>query len=339
MSAKARQFIETVPEDDSSVHDCFFSKRIYSDSLEESEQYGTDNESRRPSEADSLKSDRSDQSGKDAPYKMSKISSEIEEGFDENVDSSVIIDDEPIDQVEPVEFEFVKIKDDSKDTEDDGIISPPIVEETSDVAQDNLFKKMSTTKRHSRNESISIIKFTPVELKDTEEKLIPPEIPKRVTEFQMFVTEAADDFGDERISSFDREELSDKISSESSREIEISEKKWSDGGASDKISSEDAVTDKRSSESAKEDLKISTDTLLGADTKSPDLVVDDDFGSPSMPGLQKESPTLRKVDKVFTGLKELADQSETTSPKLEDTLSKLKSILHIIIHLYNILTI
>ncbi|XP_077288041.1 uncharacterized protein LOC143912621 [Arctopsyche grandis] len=320
MSAKARQFIETVPEDDSSVHDCFFSKRIYSDSLEESEQYGTDNESRRPSEADSLKSDKSDQSGKDAPYKMSKISSEIEEGFDENVDSSVIIDDEPIEQVEPVEFEFVKMKADSKDIEDDGIISPPIVEETSDVAQDNLFKKMSITKRHSRNESISIIKFTPAELKDTEEKLIPPEIPKRVTEFQMFVTEAVDEFGDERISSFDKEELSDKISSESSREIEISEKKWSDGGASDKISSEDAVTDKRSSESIKEDLKISTDTLLGTDTKSPDLVVDDDFGSPTSPGLPKESPTLRKVDKVFTGLKELADQSETTLPKLEDTL-------------------
>lgn len=237
---------------------------------------------------------------------MSKISSEIEEGIDESVDT--------YDKGDEVVFEFVKTKKDSKEE------SPPVTEEASDAAQDALFKKMSV-KKHSRNESISVIKFTPVELKDSEVgKLIPPEIPQRATEFQMFVTEV-DDFGDERISSFDKEELSDKISSESSREIEISEKKSSDGGVSDKISSEDAVTDKPSTESPKEDLKVSTDTLLGTEAKSPDLVMDEDSASPTLSGLRKSLPTLKKVETKFSGLKDMTDQSESPSPKLEDTLS------------------
>lgn len=102
-----------------------------------------------------------------------------------------------------------------------------------------VFKKM-TPKRHSRTESISISKLSDLQLDVDASK------PKQ--EFQMIVTEA------EEVDRSDKDELSDKISSESSREIEMSDRKSSEG-ISDKISSEDAVTEKKTSseeEAAKE---------------------------------------------------------------------------------------
>lgn len=89
-----------------------------------------------------------------------------------------------------------------------------------------------TPKRHSRTESISITKLS--DLSDIDAA-------KTKQEFHMFVTEA-----EEIDRSFDKDEASDKISSESSREVEISDRKSSEG-ISDRISSEDAVTDKKTS--------------------------------------------------------------------------------------------
>ena len=88
-----------------------------------------------------------------------------------------------------------------------------------------------TPKRHSRTESLSITKLS--DLADIDKH-------KPKQEFQMIVT------GAEEVDKSDKDEPSDKISSESSREVEISDRKSSEG-ISDKISSEDAVTDKKTS--------------------------------------------------------------------------------------------
>lgn len=91
-----------------------------------------------------------------------------------------------------------------------------------------VFKKM-ITKRHSRTESVSITKLS--DLQDLD-------LPVSKQECQIVVTEAEE--------SDKSEDLSDKISSESSREIEISDRKSSEA-ISDRISSEDAVTEKKTS--------------------------------------------------------------------------------------------
>ncbi|XP_063834893.1 titin-like [Ostrinia nubilalis] len=211
ISAKARQFIETVPEDDS-VQECFFSKRIYSDSLEDSEH----TDSRRHSEAESLKSDQSD-------VKAKVSSSDFDERaeYEETVDSGSGFGDEKFE--ESVGFTSMRIDTKTTDSEKQ--------DSESDKEPEVVFKKMGP-KRHSRTESVSISKISDLQL-DLE-----PAKPKQ--EFQMFVTEA------EEVDKSDKDEPSDKISSESSREIEISERKSSEG-ISDKISSEDAVTEKKTS--------------------------------------------------------------------------------------------
>ncbi|XP_063370063.1 ankyrin-2-like isoform X3 [Cydia amplana] len=222
ISAKARQFIETVPEDDS-VQECFFSKRIYSDSLEDSEH----TDSRRHSEADSLKSDQSD-------IKAKISSSDFDERaeFEETIDSGSGFGDE---KFEESVAGFTSMRFEPKRTDSD--------KSESDKEGEPVFKKM-TPKRHSRTESVSISILSDLEIdKPKQEK----------QEFQVIVTEA-----EEVDKSFEKDEPSDKISSESSREIEISDRKSSEG-VSDKISSEDAVTEKKSSseEFAKDDHAIS----------------------------------------------------------------------------------
>ncbi|XP_013174743.1 PREDICTED: uncharacterized protein LOC106123133 isoform X3 [Papilio xuthus] len=226
ISSKARQFIETVPEDDS-VQECFFSKRIYSDSLEDSEH----TDSRRHSEAESLKSDQSD-------FRAKISSSDFDERaeYEETADSGSGFGDEKFE--ESIGFTAIKIDPkalhrDSKDSDSDK------VEETEVV-----FKKV-VPKRHSRTESISITKLSDLQLDI--------EVPKPKQEFQVIVTEA-----EEIEKSFEKDETSDKISSESSREVEISDRKSSEG-ISDRISSEDAVTDKKTSseeEAAKEGQRL-----------------------------------------------------------------------------------
>ncbi|CAG5037574.1 unnamed protein product [Parnassius apollo] len=222
ISAKARHFIETVPEDDS-VQECFFSKRIYSDSLEDSE----NTDSRRHSEAESLKSDQSD-------IKAKVSSSDFDERaeYEEAGDSGSGFGDEKFE--ESVGFTAIKI--DPKALERDRQDSVSEKVEEADV----IFKKM-IPKRHSRTESISITKLS--DLQTDVDQLKPKH------EFQMIVTEA-----EEIDKSFEKDDASDKISSESSREIEISDRKSSEG-ISDRITSEDAVTDKKTSseeEAAKE---------------------------------------------------------------------------------------
>lgn len=210
ISAKARQFIETVPEDDS-VQECFFSKRIYSDSLEDSEH----TDSRRHSEAESLKSDQSD-------VKAKVSSSDFDERaeYEEIADSGSGFGDEKFE--ESVGFTSMRIESKALELEKQ--------DSESDKEPDVVFKKV--TKRHSRTESVSISKLSDLQTDES---------PKLKQEFQMFVTEA-----EEVDRSFDKDETSDKISSESSREIEMSDRKSSEG-ISDKISSEDAVTDKKTS--------------------------------------------------------------------------------------------
>ncbi|CAH2060663.1 unnamed protein product, partial [Iphiclides podalirius] len=227
ISAKARQFIETVPEDDS-VQECFFSKRIYSDSLEDSEH----TDSRRHSEADSLKSDQSD-------FKAKVSSSDFDERaeYEETADSGSGFGDEKFE--ESVGFTAIKIDPkalayDRRDSDSDK------VEET-----ETIFKKV-VPKRHSRTESISISKLSDLKLDIELSK------PSK-QEFQVIVTEA-----EEIDKSFERDEASEKISSESSREVEISDRKSSEG-ISDRITSEDAVTDKKTSseeEVLKEDERL-----------------------------------------------------------------------------------
>ncbi|KAJ8707390.1 hypothetical protein PYW08_010642 [Mythimna loreyi] len=214
ISAKARQFIETVPEDDS-VQECFFSKRIYSDSLEDSEH----TDSRRHSEAESLKSDQSD-------VKAKVSSSDFDERaeYEETIDSGSGFGDEKFE--ESVGFTSMRIDPKSIELEkqDSG----------SDKEAEPVFKKMTPKRSHSRSESISITKISDLQLDLDLPKAKP------VTEFQMIVTEA------EEVDRSDKDELSDKISSESSREIEMSDRKSSEG-ISDRISSEDAVTEKKTS--------------------------------------------------------------------------------------------
>lgn len=209
ISAKARQFIETVPEDDS-VQECFFSKRIYSDSLEDSEH----TDSRRHSEAESLKSDQSD-------IKAKISSSEIDERaeYEETADSGSGFGDEKFE--ESICFTAVKI---------DTKVFVEKQDSDSDKEPEVIFKKMMP-KRHSRTESVSITQIS--DLNDIE-------TPKSKQEFQIIVTEA------EEVDRSDKDDPSDKISSESSREVEVSDRKSSEG-KSDMISSEDAVTDKKTS--------------------------------------------------------------------------------------------
>ncbi|XP_050356935.1 ankyrin-2-like isoform X3 [Nymphalis io] len=234
ISAKARQFIETVPEDDS-VQECFFSKRIYSDSLEDSDH----TDSRRHSEADSLKSDQSDI--------KAKISSS---DFDERAeyegtaveDSGSGFGDEKFE--ESIGFTSIKIDSQVVESQKQDTDSTSTQPDEAEV----IFKKV-IPKRHSRAESISITKLS--DLPDIK-------IPVTKQEFQMIVTEA-----EEIDKSFEKDEQSDKISSESSREIEISDRKSSEG-ISDRISSEDAVTDKKNSseeEQIKEDLGLEKEKI------------------------------------------------------------------------------
>ncbi|XP_047516437.1 ankyrin-2-like isoform X6 [Pieris napi] len=239
ISAKARQFIETVPEDDS-VQECFFSKRIYSDSLEDSEH----TDSRRHSEAESLKSDQSD-------MKAKVSSSDFDERaeYEETADSGSGFGDEKFE--ESVGFTSMRI--DPKPLDSDKQSSSTSEEKEVDV----VFKKM-TPKRHSRTESVSISKLSDL-MTDSEPM-------KLKQEFQIVVTEA-----EEIDKSFEKDEVSDKISSESSREIEMSDRKSSEG-ISDKISSEDAVTDKKSSS---EDHKEREQILEKETTKSVKDIIKD----------------------------------------------------------------
>ncbi|CAH0731545.1 unnamed protein product, partial [Brenthis ino] len=221
ISAKARQFIETVPEDDS-VQECFFSKRIYSDSLEDSDH----TDSRRHSEADSLKSDQSD-------IKAKISSSDFDERaeYEGTADSGSGFGDEKFE--ESIGFTAIKIDTQVLESQKQDSDSTSTQIDEAEI----IFKKMPP-KRHSRTESVSITKLSDLaDIKASAKQ-----------EFQMFVTEAED-----IDRSFDKDEPSDKISSESSREIEISDRKSSEG-ISDRISSEDAVTDKKTS-SEEEPLK------------------------------------------------------------------------------------
>ncbi|XP_045780028.1 ankyrin-2-like isoform X3 [Maniola jurtina] len=241
ISAKARQFIETVPEDDS-VQECFFSKRIYSDSLEDSDH----TDSRRHSEADSLKSDQSD-------IKAKISSSDFDERaeYEGTADSGSGFGDEKFEEsigftsikIDPKALESQKQDSDSTSTQLDELEEPDVV-----------FKKM-VPKRHTRTESVSISKLS--DLQDT----VTQEPPVAKQEFQMVITEAED-----VDKSSDKDEPSDKISSESSREIEMSERKSSDG-ISDRISSEDAVTDKKTS-SEEEPIK---DNLISNQEKPKEI--------------------------------------------------------------------
>lgn len=252
---------------------------------------------------------------------MSKISSEPEEG-----ESSSLIDDEKLDyDKDEILFELVKIKKNSKEDFSEAAKKATAELEKSDIVQDNIFKKM-TPKRHTRNESVSITKFSSLDMNEMM-SIIPPEIPKRATEFQMFVTEATDDYNDERGSSFDKEELSDKISSESSREIEMSiEKKWSDGGVSDKISSEDAVTDKISSDSPARvefsDPKVIIDTLHDIDRDDED---DRSIEEQVMDTMKGDGSALEKLENKLAEMREdvLHDVHDAAATKLDDTLSKM----------------
>lgn len=241
ISAKARQFIETVPEDDS-VQECFFSKRIYSDSLEDSEH----TDSRRHSEADSLKSDQSD-------IKAKISSSDFDERaeFEETVDSGSGFGDEKFEEsvagFTSMKFEPKRTDSDKQDSESDKEAEP-------------IFKKM-TPKRHSRTESVSISKLSDLHTDTEIEKL-----KQDKQGIQVIVTEA-----EEVVKSFEKDETSDKISSESSREIEISDRKSSEG-ISDKISSEDAVTEKKSTSedfSAKQEQAIVHEKEITSNVKTP----------------------------------------------------------------------
>ncbi|XP_073958631.1 uncharacterized protein isoform X2 [Choristoneura fumiferana] len=241
ISAKARQFIETVPEDDS-VQECFFSKRIYSDSLEDSEH----TDSRRHSEADSLKSDQSD-------IKAKISSSDFDERaeFEETVDSGSGFGDEKFEEsvagFTSMKFEPKRTDSDKQDSESDKEAEP-------------IFKKM-TPKRHSRTESVSISRLSDLHTDTEIEKL-----KQDKQGIQVIVTEA-----EEIVKSFEKDETSDKISSESSREIEISDRKSSEG-ISDKISSEDAVTEKKSTSedfSAKQEQPIVHEKEITSTVKTP----------------------------------------------------------------------
>lgn len=143
--------------------------------------------------------------------------------YDEVIDSGSGFGDEKFE--ESVGFTSLKLDTVGVDVERLDT-DPDKTEDSGDI----IFKKVHP-KKHSRTESTSITKLSDLQQEDLNSK----------QEFQVVVTEA------EEVSHyFDKDELSDKISSESSREIEISDRKSSEG-VSDKISSEDAVTEKKTS--------------------------------------------------------------------------------------------
>ncbi|XP_045507606.1 titin homolog isoform X2 [Colias croceus] len=298
ISAKARQFIETVPEDDS-VQECFFSKRIYSDSLEDSEH----TDSRRHSEAESLKSDQSD-------MKAKVSSSDFDERaeYEETADSGSGFGDEKFE--ESVGFTSMRI--DPKVIDSDKQSTETREEKDVDV----IFKKV-TPKRHSRTESVSISKLSDL-IPDSESK-------KSKQEFQMIVTEA-----EETDHSFEKDEASDKISSESSREIEISDRKSSEG-ISDRISSEDAVTDKKTS-SEEEGQKVSdhapdkTETAKSVkdmikDIEKTDISIDKDAKRQSIISAESGSVSeLRLEEKRPSDARSLTESRDYTFEESEDDI-------------------
>ncbi|KAM3960016.1 LOW QUALITY PROTEIN: uncharacterized protein ACR2FA_005939 [Aphomia sociella] len=262
ISAKARQFIETVPEDDS-VQECFFSKRIYSDSLEDSEH----TDSRRHSEAESLKSDQSD-------VKPKVSSSDFDERaeYEETADSGSGFGDEKFEE----SVGFISMKVDSK------VLDSEKQDSESDKETDSIFKKMGP-KRHSRTESVSISKLSDLQVDLESSKL--------KQEFQMFVTEA-----EEIDRSFDKDEASDKISSESSREIDISDRKSSEG-ISDKISSEDAVTDRKTS-SEEEVVKEGEQILEYENDKEIEFIVQETVRTVEQVDVHIEKTQIIKDDNI-----------------------------------------
>lgn len=268
ISAKARQFIETVPEDDS-VQECFFSKRIYSDSLEDSDH----TDSRRHSEADSLKSDHSDMKAK-----ISSSDFDERAEYEGTADSGSGFGDEKFE--ESIGFTSIKIDPQVLESQKQDSDSTSTQLDDAEV----IFKKV-VPKRHSRTESISITKLSDL-----------PDIQAPVTkqEFQMVVTEA-----EEIDKSFEKDEPSDKISSESSREIEISDRKSSEG-ISDRISSEDAVTDKKTSseeEHIKDDLTLEKEKTKDVTKIIPDVCKQLD-----------RVDTTAKEDPVYKGKREYYNQ-------------------------------
>lgn len=162
---------------------------------------------------------KSDQS--DVKAKVSSSDFDERAEYEETADSGSGFGDEKFE--ESIGFTSIKIDPKVIEKQDSG----------SDKADESepVFKKM-TPKRHSRTESISITKLSDLQAD------VDLSLPKQ--EFQIVVTEA------EEIDRSDKDELSDKISSESSREVEISDRKSSEG-ISDRISSEDAVTEKKTS--------------------------------------------------------------------------------------------
>ncbi|CAK1546705.1 unnamed protein product [Leptosia nina] len=300
ISAKARHFIETVPEDDS-VQECFFSKRIYSDSLEDSEH----TDSRRHSEADSLKSDQSD-------MKAKVSSSDFDERaeYEATADSGSGFGDEKFE--ESVGFTSIRIE--SKQLDSDKQSTSTSEEKEVDV----VFKKM-TPKRHSRTDSVSISKLSDL-ITDTEPLKIKQE-------FQMIVTEA-----EEIDKSFEKDEISDKISSESSREIEISDRKSSEG-VSDRISSEDAVTDKKTSseeevqkdsEQALETTKSVKDMIKNFEntkTSHKDEYIDKDLKRQSVASVESGSISeLRLDEKRPSDARSLTESKDYTFEESEDDI-------------------
>lgn len=210
---------------------------------------------------------KSDQS--DVKAKVSSSDFDERAEYEETADSGSGFGDEKFE--ESVGFTSMRIEPKGPDSEKQ--------DSESDKEPEVVFKKM-TPKRHSRTESVSISKLSDLQLD------IEPTKPTK-QEFQMIVTEA------EEVDRSDKDELSDKISSESSREIEISERKSSEG-ISDKISSEDAVTEKKTS---------SEEDAL------------------------KDGEALLVEDKVpVTAVKELAKEVEKTDVKVvrEDTVEKGK---------------
>lgn len=203
--------------------------------MEDSEQ----SDSRRHSEAESLKSDQSD-----VKAKISSSDFDERAEYEETVDSGSGFGDEKFE--ESVGFTAIKIDPKALEKQDS----------ESDKEPDAVFKKMAP-KRHSRTESVSITKLSDLQLDI--------EAAKAKQEFQVIVTEA------EEVDRSDKDEVSDKISSESSREIEISDRKSSEG-ISDKISSEDAVTEKKTS--SEEDAEKEGEKLL-EQGKDKDLILNE----------------------------------------------------------------
>lgn len=165
---------------------------------------------------------KSDQS--DVKAKISSSDFDERAEYEETIDSGSGFGDEKFE--ESVGFTSMRIDPKSIELEkqDSG----------SDKEAEPVFKKMTPKRSHSRSESMSITKLSDLQLDLDVSKTKP------VTELQIIVTEA------EEVDRSDKDELSDKISSESSREIEMSDRKSSEG-ISDRISSEDAVTEKKTS--------------------------------------------------------------------------------------------